>query len=284
MRRRHAPEGRIGWIERTLAGISGSIERAVFTEEHARSDGWLQGIDPRAKLGMFVVLLLAANFSGNLIALAVIYVLILVAARASEIPFDFFVKRVWTGIPLFAGIVIVPSLFIGPAPHLSLIRVGPLGLQLSISAIPSAVVFVARVGVSVSLAILLVLTTPWADVLKSIQTLRVPQVFVLILSMTYRYIFLLLHTTNGMFEARKSRMVRRTSGREDRSWIAGSMTYLLNRSFSMSRDVYVAMLARGFTGQVRTYTAYRMTKADWGALCGSCAVAGSLVIAGRLLT
>ena len=51
------------------------------------------------------------------------------------------------------------------------------------------------------------LTTPWADLLKSLRAIRVPQVFVLVLSMTYRYIFLFLHTTNGMFEARKSRVV-----------------------------------------------------------------------------
>ena len=67
--------------------------------------------------------------------------------------------------------------------------------------------FVTRVGVSVSLAVLLVMTTPWADLLKSLRALRVPQVFVLVLSMTYRYIFLFLHTTNGMLLARKSRVV-----------------------------------------------------------------------------
>jgi cobalt/nickel transport system permease protein len=64
------------------------------------------------------------------------------------------------------------------------------------------VVFVARVGVSVSLAVLLVIVTPWSDLLKSLQALRVPQVFILLLSMTYRYIFLFLHSANGMFEAR----------------------------------------------------------------------------------
>ena len=76
--------------------------------------------------------------------------------------------------------------------------------------------FVARVGVSVSLAVMLVLTTPWADLLKSLHSLRVPRVFVLVLAMAYRYIFLFLRLTNGMFEARKSRVVgqdgrRRTS-------------------------------------------------------------------------
>ena len=34
-------EGHIGWLEHTVAGITASIERAVFTEEHARKDGLL---------------------------------------------------------------------------------------------------------------------------------------------------------------------------------------------------------------------------------------------------
>ena len=79
-----------------------------------------------------------------------------------------------------------------------------------------------------------------------------PQVFILVLSMTYRYIFLFLHIANGMFEARKSRVVGRTSGGEQRRWITRSMGNLLNRSFKMSNDVYAAMLARGFTGAIRT--------------------------------
>ena len=91
------------------------------------------------------------------------------------------------------------------------------------------ILFVTRVGVSVSLAVLLVMTTPWADLLKSLRAIHVPQIFVLILSMTYRYIFLFLHTMNGLFLARKSRIVARTSGGEQRRWIAGSMGNLTSR-------------------------------------------------------
>src|SRR6478609_3759298 len=92
----------LGWLEKTLAGIAGSIEQAVFTEEHSRKDGWLQRIDPRAKLGMFIGMVLAASFSGSFWALAFLYLLALLAARFSRVPFDFFVKRVWLGIPFFA--------------------------------------------------------------------------------------------------------------------------------------------------------------------------------------
>ncbi len=277
----HAHEGRIGWLEQTVGGITGSIERAVFTEEHARKQGWLQAIDPRAKLGMFLVSVLAASFSNSVVVLAAFYLVILVAARASLVPFDFFVRRVWVGIPFFAGVVILPSIFFLSGPRLFDIAVGPLHLAPSIPGLLGAAVFVARVGVSVSLAVLLVLTTPWADVLKSLQALRVPQVFILLLSMTYRYIFLFFRTVNGMFEARKSRMVGRPSGGESRKWITGSMMSLMNRSFKMSNDVYAAMLARGFTGQIRSYTAYRMKSADWAAGLVAFVISILVVVAGR---
>jgi cobalt/nickel transport system permease protein len=268
-------------LEKSVAGITGSIERAVFTEEHARKDGWLQRLDPRAKLGMFLVTVLAASFSTSLGVLAGLYALVLLAALASRVPFEFFVKRVWVGIPFFAGVVIIPSVFFGPAPHLVDLPIGSVHLRVSLPALFGACVFVARVGVSVSLAVLLVLTTPWADLLKSLQAVRVPQVFILLLSMTYRYIFLFFRTANGMFEARKSRMVGRTAGGEQRRWITSSMMNLMSRSFKMSNDVYAAMLARGFTGQVRSYTQYRMTTPDWLAVLLALAVAALAVVAER---
>jgi len=210
-------------------------------------------------------------------------VVILVVARASRLPFDFFVKRVWLGIPLFAGIVIIPSIFFAAGPRLFDLGLGPVHLGVSATGLWSALIFVVRVGVSVSLGVLLVLTTPWADVLKSLHALKVPQVFVLVLSMTYRYIFLFLHTLNGMFEARKSRLVARLGGREDRRWITRSMGALMSRSFKMSNDVYAAMLARGFTGEIRTYSTYRMRSSDWLALAATLVVAALSLPMGRLL-
>jgi cobalt/nickel transport system permease protein len=274
--------GKPGWIEKTISGIAGNVERAVFTEHHARLDAFLQRVDPRAKLGMFLVFVLAASLTSSYLVLVALYAITLGAAIASRIPTSFFVKRVWLGIPLFAGIVVIPSIFFIPGPRLFEIAIGPLVIAPSINRILGAILLVMRVGVSVSLAVLLVMTTPWADILKSLRALRVPQVFVLILSMTYRYIFLFLHTVNGLFLARKSRIVARTSGAEQRRWIGGTMGALMSRSFKMSNDVYAAMLARGFTGEMRTYSAYRMTRGDWALFLGSIALVVAIVGAERL--
>ena len=241
-----AGAGRPGWLERTVAGITANIERAIFTERHARLDAFLQRLDPRAKLGMFLALLLAASLTASYLVLAVLYAILVVAALASRIPTDFFIKRVWLGIPLFAGIVVIPSIFFIPGPRLFEVALGPIVIAPSINGILGAILLVMRVGVSVSLAVLLVVTTPWADILKSLRAIRVPQVFVLILSMTYRYIFLFLHTVNGLFLARKSRMVAKTRGSEHRRWIGSTMGTLIGRSFKMSNDVYAAMLRTRF--------------------------------------
>lgn len=277
MRRAGSGRGHIGWLEHTVAGVAGSIEQAVFSEELARQPGWLQRVDPRAKVVMFLAAVLAASASSSLPVLVGLYLVILLAARASRLPFDVFVKRVWLGIPLFAGVVILPSIFFGPGARWFELSLGPLHLGPSAAGVSSALVFVARVGDSVSLAVLLVLTTRWADLLKSLQALRVPQIFVLVLSMTYRYIFLFLHALNGLLEARKSRVVAHLGGGEERRWITRSMGALMNRSFKMSNDVYAAMLARGFGGQVRTYTTFRMRTADWLALAAALVVAASTI-------
>jgi cobalt ECF transporter T component CbiQ/cobalamin biosynthesis protein CbiM len=272
---------RIGWLEHTLAGITGSIERAVFTEEHARSRGWLQAVDPRAKLGMFLAVILAASLASSIVVELALYGVVLLAAAASRVPFSFFVKRVWLGIPLFAAIVVIPAIFFVPGPRLFDLVLGPLHLAPSVPGLVGAVLFVTRVAVSVSLAVLLVLTTPWADLLKSLQAMRAPRLFVLVLAMAYRYIFLFLHLANGIFEARKSRIVARTSGGEQRRFISGTMGNLVNRSVKMSNDVYAAMAARGFSGSIRTFQAYRMHPADWWSLAGAGVIGVVAVLVSR---
>lgn len=277
--RRHRP----GFVEKTLAGISASVESAIFSEENARRPGFLQRRDPRAKLLAFVLLVVATAISREWPALLAVVLAANAAAWASSLDMGLFVKRVWLGIPLFSGVVIIPSVFfIG---HTALLEV-PLGigtLHVYREGLAAAGIFILRVGASVSLAILLILTTPWADILKSLRFFRVPTIFILILAMTYRYIFLFLHTLNGMFQARKSRVVARTSGREQRWWIVSSMGVLMSRSFRMSDDVYRAMLARGFNHQFRTLMDYRFRVADGAMMLSAAAGAAAIIGANWIL-
>jgi cobalt ECF transporter T component CbiQ len=261
------PASRSGFVERTLVDINHTLEQSVFAEQIAREQGLLQELDPRLKILSALVVLLAVGLSRSLAVILGLYFLALVLAAFSRIPLGFFVKRAWLLIPFFTGVIALPALFITPGAVL--VRL-PIGLVITQTGLSTALFLLLRVGTSVSVAVLLVLTTPWNSVLKALGILRVPAVIILILGMTYRYIHLLLHLTNDMFLSRKSRLLRRMNGPEERRLIAATSGTLLNKSLQVSSEVYLAMQSRGFRNYPRTLDTFKMRRIDW--------LAGALVV------
>jgi len=252
--------GRSSFVERTLVDINATLEQSLFAEQTARLPGLLQELDPRLKILSALLVLLAVGVSRNLLVILVLYFLVLALALFSRVPLAFFVKRVWLFIPFFTGVVALPALFITPGPVLVHL---PLGLIITKTGLTTALFLLLRVGTSVSVAVLLILTTPWNSVLKSMGVLRLPPVIILILGMTYRYIHLLLHLTNDMFLSRKSRLLRRMRGPEERRLIAATSGTLLNKSLQVSSEVHLAMQSRGFRNYPRTMDTFKMRTIDW---------------------
>ena len=247
-------------VEHTLQGITETLERALFAEEISAKTGLFQTIDPRVKILGILALLIAVSFSHSWMIIACIYLLTLGFALASSIPANFFIKRVWLALPFFTGMIILPALFITPGPVLVQF---PLGLAITTSGALSGLYLLLRVSSSVSLTLLLILTTPWNTVLSALTVLRIPDVFILILGMTYRYIYLLLHTANDMFLSRKSRVVGKMDATEDRNMLAAISGTLLSKSLNMSSEVYLAMQSRGFRGSIVTLKPFKMQNHDW---------------------
>lgn len=257
---------RQGFIERSVADITATLEKNIFYDELARKDGFLQGLDPRVKVITFLALLLAVSLSKGLLIILALYLLTLLLAWRSRIPLGFFIKRVWLFTPFFTGLVALPALFniFTPGePIVTLWQSERFYLAITMQGLRTATFLVLRVGVSVSLALLSVLTTPWATLLKALRILHIPQAFILILGMAYRYIFLLLHTANSMFLARQSRTVGQMPGGENRHWIATSAGTLLAKSYHLSQGVYLAMLSRGFQGEAQILDTFRLKLSDW---------------------
>ncbi len=251
---------RSSFVEKTLVDINHTLEQSLFAERTARQPGLLQGLDPRLKIVALLLLILAVNLSHSILVILVLYFLTLGLAFFSKIPLAFFVKRVWLLIPFFTGIIALPALFITPGPIMAHL---PLGLVITKNGVMTAAFLLLRVGTSVSVAVLFILTTPWNSVLKALGVLRVPAVVILILGMTYRYVHLLLHITNDMFLSRKSRLLRRLSGSEERHLVATTSGTLLNKSLQVSSEVYLAMQSRGFRNYPRTMDTFKMRRVDW---------------------
>jgi cobalt/nickel transport system permease protein len=254
------PRKRHTAIEHALRDISGALERSLFAEEISTRPGLFQGLDPRVKVISVLALLIAVSLSRSLAVIAAAYLFVVWLAWRSAIPADFFIRRVWLFLPFFTGMLALPALFITPGPPL--VTLLP-GLAVTRTGLTTALFLLLRVSTSVSLTLLLILTTSWNVALSALTVMRVPDVFILILGMTYRYIYLLLRVANDMFLARQSRVVGRLSPAEERRMIAASAATLLSRSLNLSSEVYLAMASRGFRGQAVTLKPFKMQARDW---------------------
>jgi energy-coupling factor transporter transmembrane protein EcfT len=137
-----------------------------------------------------------------------------------------------------------------------------------------------RVAVSISLVVLLTVTTPWTRLLHGLRSLRLPTTVILVLAMAYRYLFHLLISVEDMYTARRARTVGpdRDLG-NGRRFVAASAGALFGKAHGLSEEVYLAMVARGFTGDVRLLVPERVKRRDL-AWCLACCAIGLLLLWG----
>jgi energy-coupling factor transporter transmembrane protein EcfT len=84
-----------------------------------------------------------------------------------------------------------------------------------------------------------------------------------------------------MFESRQSRTVNRMTPAENRRLAISSSGVLLHKTLDMSNEVYLAMQARGFRGEVYVLDDFAMHARDWFALAAFAALAAASILVGR---
>jgi cobalt/nickel transport system permease protein len=265
-------------VAKTLRGLTVALQHTLAAESSARADGLLQALDPRVKLVGLLALVLSAALSRKLGVLAAIFALALVLALASRLNLLSFARRVWLAAFAFTFMIAGPALFLTPGQALYRL---PLGVAITAQGLRSATLLIARVETAVTLSALLVLTTPWMHLLKSLRALHIPVEVVMLLAMTHRYVVLLAETANQMFESRQSRMVGHLRADEQRRMMVNSGGVLLSKTLAMGDQVHWAMLSRGFRGDVQLIDQFRLRSWDYLALCGFAGAALATAAAGR---
>lgn len=267
---------RRSFVEKTIDGFSQVLMDDFYAERIAGSRGLMQGLHPGIKVVTTLLLILVAVSLRSWPALVLINLWILLVAYMSAVPLSTFLKRVWLVVPVFTGIIVLPTIFnvVRPGdPLLVLLRFGdgrhfgpwlfPNYLTITDQGVHGAVIFILRVGACVSLSVLLTLTTRWTHVLRGFGMIRVPSLFIKILEMTYRYIYVLMNSASEMFLARKSRTVGKTSTREQQRFVGSAMGALWAKSIVLSDEVHAAMISRGYRGTARTLTSFKIQGLDW---------------------
>lgn len=231
------------FIQRPVIGALSFLKEIIFSEEIALRSGFLQSLDPRIKLFTFLLLIIQVLFVRSIIVLFFFYALCLLLAVISKVKLGFFLKRTLIFIPLFTLFIAIPAIFTaGLAP---------------------ASIFVMRVLICVSYAVLLSITTRHFELLMVLRIFKIPQIFVMTLGMCYRYIYLFVEVIEQTYQAVKSRagvFVHYKSGQNIAAWNVAS---LWNRSVKLNEEVYQAMLSRGYRGEAVAWNDLKIKAGDY---------------------
>jgi cobalt/nickel transport system permease protein len=196
----------------------------VVVERWSRQKSPLHARDARAKLGALLVFLIAVSTTdaGAQTAFAAYAALLLAAIAAARLPFDALLRRAALVLPFSATFALITWWSGDPARALALAE---------------------KSFLSGLAALLLVATTPIPDLLRGLETWRVPRMLILVIQFLYRYLFVISEQAQHMKLAAASR----------RGWrfhaAAGALGVLFARSWERADGIYRAMLARGFSGR-----------------------------------
>jgi len=250
------------FIERSIIGALTFLKDSIFSEECAGTSGFLQSLDPRIKIVSFLLFIFKALLSVSVTDLLLFYVFCLILVLASKINLVFFLKRTWFFIPLFSLFIAWPAIF-GPGQALFVWHIPGAELIISRQGLAGAEIFIMRLLVCVSWAVLLNLTTRHFTLLKALKIFRIPQVFIMVLGMCYRYIYLFVEMIQNIYLAIKSRIgigVRYQKGQEIVAW---NIVSLWNRSVELNEEVYKAMLSRGYRGEALAWNDFKIKAGDY---------------------
>ncbi|HTV55337.1 MAG TPA: cobalt ECF transporter T component CbiQ, partial [Terriglobia bacterium] len=96
------------FLERTLASLVDAIEYSLAAEDLARTEGFLQNLDPRVKLLGMLAWIVAAVTSRSLWVILGLFGGTLILAALSRVSLWTIGKRVWIPVLIFTGCISLP--------------------------------------------------------------------------------------------------------------------------------------------------------------------------------
>lgn len=225
-----------------------------FQDQYRHGQTLLHRLDPRTKVVLTLSFVLTVSLTpfGAFGAYIALFAFIMMASLSAHIEPAYLLKRSLIAIPFALAAVTLPF----TVPGSTLFTLPILGVTISAAGTVRFVSILIKSWLSLQMAIILVTVTAFPAILWSLRALRVPPPLIAIVSLLYRYLFVLFEEVQRLMRARAARSAAKDGMASGgslvwRGQVAGRMAgSLMLRSFERSERIYNAMLARGYRGQL----------------------------------
>jgi cobalt/nickel transport system permease protein len=266
----------ISSLDKTILNSASALKSIYLQAENASEENLIQKINPNIKLVLLIYVILIISITRHFetqIIIATFIFLLYVVARLKIL--DVY-KKIFLLAAIFGFIIVLPASLniITPGKIIFNIISFEKPLHLWIYNIPDNVGFTEnglkvvllvflRVLNSVSFVMLIIFTTSFPSFIKSFKILGVPDTFLMIISLAYKYIFILSRTIEEVYFALKSRLSGNIKNRRIRELISGRIFFIFKKSMTIYENTYFAMVSRGYEGKVVLHSHNKLTVIDF---------------------
>ncbi len=267
---------RTSFIDKTVRELAGVIKVSYLQWELASREGLFQKLDPRIKIVFLLAFVFIISLKKEIVPELFIGFFVLLLVIMSHLNIFSFYKKVSVFGFLFGFLVALPATFniitrgeiILPVvrlsePHQFWIYSIPREIGITREGLHGVLLLTSRVLNSVAVSLLVISTTSFPHIIKALKVFRIPDAFLMIITLSYKYIYIFAMVVEEMHLAKKSKLIRPPSNAEARKWIAGRMAFIFRKTQLRCEEVYRAMTARGFSNVIRLGGLGRITPRDW---------------------
>jgi len=267
---------KVPFLERGINHLAGVIKNGYAQWELSSQNGFFQKIDARVKILFLLLFILIVSLKRELLSEICIWNFVLGLTLFSRLSILRVYKRVLFLGFVFGFLIALPSAFNVitkgeiillvarlSRPYYFWIYYIPAEIGITREGIYGVAMLSMRVINSLSLSFLVLYTTPFPEIVRALKVMKVPDSFLIIITLCYKYIFIFSKTVEGMYLAKKGRMIREDSNKKAREWIVGRLAFTFKKTQLRCEEVFKAMVGRGFSDTIRLYGFGKMRTADW---------------------
>jgi cobalt ECF transporter T component CbiQ len=276
-----SPRIRTSFVNKGMEYVASVLRTGFIQWETATRRGFFQGIDARVKVLFLIFFIVLVSLKKTIISEGAIGLFLFGLAMASRIDLLGHYRKILFLTFVFGLLLSLPSAFniitpgevVLPVVHFEKTRsfgvlTFPQEVGLTDEGIRRVAMLSLRVMNSLSVSLLVFATTPFMEFMKALKILRVPDVFLMTITLSYKYIFIFATTVYDMHLAKKSRLVGTEKDREARRWIASRIAFMYHKSRQRCEEVFKAMIARGLSDSMKLQRMPLLSRRDWLAAAG----------------
>ncbi len=257
-----------------------------FHDPYQPLDSPVHRLDPRVKLILALGFILTATLLpvGAWLSYALLGAAAWMTAHLSGLGIRNVLRRSVLALPFV--LAALPVVFTAPGPSWLTLSLGPWQIPVRVEGVIRFLSVLLKSWLSLQIAVILVGTTAFPDLLAAMRAMGVPRFLVMTFGLMWRYLFLLVDEAIRMLRAREARSIapevpgHRVGGTLAwRAQVTGRMVgTLFLRTLERGERIYMAMVARGYDGEVRMLPMPPLSGPDRALLAG-----GLLFLIGILL-